>query len=280
MAHGDPTPLAVASRPSLGQDRATRAMRRVRYVDTHTEGEPTRVVVEGGPALGGGSLAERRERFGQDHDPFRRFVLDPPRGSAELVGALLTPPSGPSAFGAIFFNNVGTLGMCGHGGMGVVVTLSHLGVLPSPANVTLETPAGSVTAELRSPNEVTLTNVPSYRLRADVRVDVPGVGSVIGDVAWGGNWFFLVDGELGPLDIDHAPELIERTRAIRRALDRAGITGEGGAPIDHVERSAAPRGAHADARNFVLCPGDEYDRSPCGTGTSAKIACLVADQRL
>jgi proline racemase len=253
-------------------------MRRVRIVDSHTGGEPTRVVLEGGPDLGGGPLSERRRRFEAEHDAFRRAVVNEPRGSDVLVGALLlAPEDSKSTAGVLFFNNVGTLGMCGHGTIGLVATLAHLGRL-SPGVCRFETPVGPVVAELHPDGRVSVTNVPSYRLAADVAVDVPGHGTVRGDVAWGGNWFFLVRSPEVPLHLTKVGELTALTAAIRRALAASGITGTGGAEIDHVELFApSPR---ADSQNFVLCPGDAYDRSPCGTGTSAKLACLAADGKL
>jgi proline racemase len=179
----------------------------------------------------------------------------------------------------IFFNNVGTLGMCGHGVLGVVATLAHLGRL-GPGRHRLETPVGPVTTELHGDGSISVENVPSHRRDADVRIDVPGVGPVRGDVAYGGNWFFLVEDASTPLDLDHVSELLVRTGSIRGALADAGITGADGAEIDHVELFGPARSADAHARNFVLCPGGAYDRSPCGTGTSAKVACLAADGKL
>lgn len=242
----------------------------MRIVDSHTAGEPTRVVVEGGPDLGAGPLARRLEVFRERCDWFRSAVVNEPRGSDTVVGALLCAPSEPGcAAGMIFFNNVGFLGMCGHGTIGVVATLAHLGQL-GPGVHRLETPVGVVGAELHPDGRVTVSNVPSFRHAAGVRVRVEGHGWVSGDVAWGGNWFFLCE--------DHGQE-IDLARRIRRALERQGVTGSGGAVIDHVELLAAGRHG-ADSRNFVLCPGGAYDRSPCGTGTSAKLACLAADGRL
>jgi 4-hydroxyproline epimerase len=252
---------------------------RVRVVDSHTEGEPTRVVVAGGPDLGDGPLAERRERFRSRYDGFRRAVVTEPRGWEALVGALVTPPHDPSlAVGAIFFNNVGYLGMCGHGTIGLVATLAHLGRWP-PGGHGIETPVGAVKARLRPDGAVSVENVPSYRHAAGVEINVPGHGRVIGDVAWGGNWFFLTEATPVPLRLRHAAELRAFAHATRTALERAGIAGANGAPIDHVELSGPPERPENHGRNFVLCPGDAYDRSPCGTGTSAKLACLIADGR-
>jgi 4-hydroxyproline epimerase len=254
------------------------ARRSVDVVDSHTGGEPTRVVLSGGPELGRGPVAERLERFRRDHDRFRSAVVNEPRGSDVLVGALLCEPSDPTcAAGVIFFNNVGTILMCGHGTIGLVVSLAHLGRL-RPGRHRIETAVGVVSAELLDANTVRIENVPSRRFRKDVEVDVEGHGRVRGDVAWGGNWFFLADAAGRELSLARAAELTELTKRIRRALARDGVTGEGGAEIDHVELfGPSPR---ADSRNFVLCPGGAYDRSPCGTGTSAKVACLFEDGKL
>lgn len=256
----------------------------LRVIDSHTAGEPTRVVVSGGPDLGSGPIAERLRRFAEHHDDFRRSVILEPRGSDALVGALLTAPTDPNcATGVIFFNNVGYLNMCGHGAIGVAVTLAHLGRVEA-GELRLETPVGTVSIALRSPNEATIENVPSYRYRSGVAVDVEGIGTVRGDIAWGGNWFFLVDAasvaRLPVISLEAEPELTETARRIKAALVRDGVTGRDGAEIDHIELFGPPVSADADCRNFVLCPGGAYDRSPCGTGTSAKVACLAADGEL
>lgn len=252
----------------------------IRVIDSHTEGEPTRTVIEGGPDLGAGPLADRLRRFRERHDDFRRTVILEPRGSEALVGALLVPPEDPAcAAGVIFFNNTGTLGMCGHGMIGVAATLAWAGRL-GPGRHRIETPVGPVAVDLRDGHTVTIDNVPSYRHLADVRLDVPGVGAVGGDVAWGGNWFFLSPDAPCDLVATNIGRLTAAAEAVRRELVRRGITGADGAEIDHVEFFAAPRSADGDARNFVLCPGGAFDRSPCGTGTSAKLACLAADGAL
>lgn len=256
------------------------AMETIRVIDSHTEGEPTRVMIEGGPDLGRGSIADRCERFRQEFDRYRSAVVNEPRGSDPVVGALLVPPLDPSsAAGVIFFNNVGYLGMCGHGTIGVVTTLAHLGRLKTGVHK-IETPVGVVGAELHDDGSVSVNNVPSYRLMKNARVNVDDYGELSGDVAWGGNWFFLVNDHREELDLKRAEHLTEVTWAIRRALERDGITGANGAVIDHVELFGPPRRRDADSRNFVLCPGKAYDRSPCGTGTSAKMACLYADGKL
>jgi 4-hydroxyproline epimerase len=253
---------------------------RVRIVDSHTEAEPTRVVVSGGPDLGAGPLEERASRFRAEFDWFRRSVILEPRGSEVLVGALLLPPSEPAnAAGVIFFNNVDTLGMCGHGTIGLDKTLEYLGRIV-PGEHRIETPVGVVTAVLHDSGEVTVRNVHSYRLAKDVQVEVPGYGQVTGDIAYGGNWFFLVYEHPYEIGSHNLEELTAFTWAIRQALESSGITGAGGALIDHVELYCPSPNADAHSRNFVLCPGKAYDRSPCGTGTSAKLACLVADGKL
>jgi|ERR1051325_3228445 4-hydroxyproline epimerase len=262
--------------------RATiaRRMRRIRVIDSHTEGEPTRVVIDGGPDLGDGSIAERRERFREDFDRYRSAIVNEPRGSDPVVGALLCPPVDPaSAAGVIFFNNVGYLGMCGHGTIGLVATLEHLGRI-APGTHRIETPVGVVTAELHGDGDVSVANVTSYRHRKNVIVDVDRFGTFTGDVAYGGNWFFLVNDSSEALDLANVERLTELTWSIRQALTRNGITGAGGAEIDHVELFGAPHRADAQSRNFVMCPGKAYDRSPCGTGTSAKLACLFEDGKL
>ncbi len=254
--------------------------RRIHVIDTHTGGEPTRVVIDGGPDLSSGSLAERRDVFRRDFDVFRSAIVNEPRGSDVMVGALLTAPhnSGNDA-GVIFFNNVGYLGMCGHGTIGVAAALAHLGrVAIGPCR--LETPVGVVSLELHDANRVSFDNVPSYRHATSVSVEVPGLGTVVGDVAWGGNWFFLVHDHNVKLTLENVDQLTHQTWQIRQALDRQGITGAGGQPIDHIELFGPAELPDCDSRNFVLCPGKAYDRSPCGTGTSAKLACLYADGKL
>jgi 4-hydroxyproline epimerase len=253
-------------------------------VDSHTGGEPTRVVIDGGPDLGGGPLAERLAAFRDRHDDFRAAVACEPRGSDVMVGALLCEPSDPSCTaGVIFFNNVGYLGMCGHGTIGLIVTLAHLGRIV-PGEHRVETPVGVVTARLHPEGDVSVENVPSYRHARGVRVtvDLPGGGvrEVTGDVAWGGNWFFLCDDHGQELAADSVEELTEFAWRVRRALERDGVTGRGGGLIDHVELCGPSPTPGMDGRNFVLCPGKAYDRSPCGTGTSAKLACLYADGKL
>ena len=254
--------------------------RRVRVIDSHTGGEPTRLVVSGGPDLGTGSLAGRLERFRSKHDDFRSAVVNEPRGSDVMVGALLCDPlDSASAAGVIFFNNVGYLGMCGHGTIGLVATLAYMKRI-GPGAHKIETPVGTVTAILHENGEVTVNNVASYRSAADVSVDVPGYGKVRGDVAWGGNWFLLLHNHAMELTLRNVDELTAFTWAIRQALRDHGIAGADGEEIDHIELYGPSQLPGVDSRNFVLCPGKAYDRSPCGTGTSAKLACLYADGKI
>ena len=252
----------------------------IEVVDSHTGGEPTRTVIAGGPDLGTGSLAQRRDVFKESFDNYRRAIVNEPRGSDILVGALLCEPSDPqNAAGVIFFNNVGYLNMCGHGAIGVAETLRYLGRI-DPGEHRLETPVGVITLVLEGPNQTAIENVPSYRYRKDVRVEVAGYGQVIGDIAWGGNWFFLIDDHGLELSLQHHDNLMAYTVAVKTALQRSGITGENGHEIDHIELIGPPQNPENHGRNFVLCPGLAYDRSPCGTGTSAKLACLAADGHL
>jgi 4-hydroxyproline epimerase len=253
---------------------------RIEVIDSHTAGEPTRCVLAGGPDLGTGPLSTRLETLRLQYDCFRRAVLCEPRGSEVLVGALLTEPVDPtSAAGVIFFNNTGYLGMCGHGMIGVAATLSYLGRI-SPGEHRMETPVGDVTVALAETGEVTIANVPAYRYRKEVSVMLDGYGEVRGDVAWGGNWFFLVENHPFALTLDREDELTKFTWRLRQSLAKNGVTGANGAEIDHIELFTKAHNAENHGRNFVLCPGKAYDRSPCGTGTSAKMACLAEDGKL
>jgi len=252
----------------------------IRVIDSHTAGEPTRVVIGGRPELGRGTLAHRVRRFAAEHDDFRSAVVNEPRGSDVLVGALLVEPvDSECVAGVIFFNNVGYLGMCGHGTIGVVATLAHLGRIRAGEHK-IETPVGVVSTLLDPDGRVTVENVASYRYGQGIAVDVPGFGQVTGDVAWGGNWFFLTEDAPVPLTLENRDALTSFAVAVKRALGAAGITGAEGREIDHIELFCGSASAGVNSRNFVLCPGNAYDRSPCGTGTSAKLACLAADGKL
>ncbi|MEO5825313.1 MAG: proline racemase family protein [Gemmatimonadales bacterium] len=256
------------------------AVDRIEVVDSHTAGEPTRVVINGWPEPSGTTMVERRSSMQRDQDHLRRAVVLEPRGHDAIVGALLTPPErSDSVAGVVFFNDASYLGMCGHGFIGVVRTLEHLGRI-TPGEVRLDTPVGQVSATLESSGAVTIRNVPARVLRQDVSVQVPGIGEVRGDVAWGGNWFFLTEITGVPLVLEHRAELLRIATQVRDALAAAGVVGDDGAVVDHVELFGPPTVGGADSRNFVLCPGAAYDRSPCGTGTSAKMAALHARGKL
>ena len=250
-------------------------MHTISIIDSHTGGEPTRLIVSGGPDLGAGPLEQRLQRFRNDFDHLRSAVVSEPRGSDVVVGGLLVAPHDASCeTGVIFFNNVGYLGMCGHGTIGLVVTLAHLGRIEAGQH-RIETPVGIVTATLHPGGEVSVTNVASWREQKAVTVDVPGIGPVAGDVAWGGNWFFLVSEHGQDLSLHQVDKLTDYCWRVCQALNAQGFP-----RVDHVELFGPPLAPTADSRNFVLCPGKAYDRSPCGTGTSAKLACLAADGKL
>lgn len=250
-------------------------MQKMSVIDSHTGGEPTRIVIAGGPDLGRGPLASRREKFQREFDDFRSAAVNEPRGSDVFVGALLVDPEDSScAAGVIFFNNVGYLGMCGHGTIGLIVTLAHMGRI-KPGQHKIETPVGVVTATLHPDGRVSVANVPSWRKAKSVSVDVPGFGKIAGDVAWGGNWFFLVEQHGRELALKNVEQLTEFCWRVRQAVNAQGFP-----EVDHIELFGTPTLAGAHSKNFVQCPGKAHDRSACGTGTSAKLACLAADGKL
>ena len=249
-----------------------------RVLDSHTGGEPTRLVLEGFPDLGNASMAERLEILRDQFDHYREAVILEPRGNDVLVGALLCPPRNPQATaGVIFFNNKGYLGMCGHGTIGLMASLMHLKRIEAGEHL-IETPVGDITTTVHEDGSISLKNVPAYRYQKAVTVNVPSIGEVTGDIAWGGNWFFLVDKHFADIKLENVKILSDITIKIMEALEAQGITGKNGQIIDHIELfEDSPT---ANSRSFVMCPGGAYDRSPCGTGTSAKVACLVADGKL
>ncbi|HVZ64478.1 MAG TPA: proline racemase family protein [Lacunisphaera sp.] len=248
---------------------------RIKVLDSHTGGEPTRLVLEGGPELGTGPLAERVKLFQGKHDAYRTAIVGEPRGYDALVGALLVPPHDKSCqFGVIFFNNVGYLGMCGHGTIGLLVSLAHLGKI-QPGSFRLDTPVGPIEATLQANGDVTFTNVPSYRKHQGLELYLPGVGDVACDIAWGGNWFCLIENHDQRLELDNLAQLTDYCSRMRQATSDSGFP-----EVDHVELFGPGTKPGVNSRNFVLCPGKAYDRSPCGTGTSAKLACLAADGKL
>jgi 4-hydroxyproline epimerase len=250
-------------------------MKRITVIDSHTCGEPTRVVIAGGPELGGGSVAEKLKRFREQHDDFRRAIVNEPRGSDVLVGALLVESSDKTCVtGVIYFDNVTFLGMCGHGTIGLVVTLAHLERI-QPGEHRIETPVGVVTVTLHEDRSVSVTNIPAYRKAKQAVVELPGGGKITGDVAWGGNWFFFTEQHGLDLALAQAERLTDFAWRLRLAVNAQGFP-----EVDHVVLLGSPRSREAHSRNFVLCPGKAYDRSPCGTGTSARLACLAADAQL
>jgi 4-hydroxyproline epimerase len=250
-------------------------MKQIRVIDSHTAGEPTRLVLDGGPPLGDGPLEARAARLSSEFDAWRSAIVNEPRGSDPVVGALLCAPHRDDCrFGVIFFNNVGVLGMCGHGTIGLVASLAYRGEL-APGSVRIDTPVGAVDVELGADGIVAVNNVPSYRKARGAVFEVPGVGPVTGDVAWGGNWFLLVAAHSLPIELRNVEALTDFAWRVRQAANAQGYP-----EVDHVELFGAATQAGANSRNFVLCPGKAYDRSPCGTGTSAKLACLFADGKL
>jgi len=254
-------------------------MNRIRVIDSHTGGEPTRVIVAGGPDLGTGPMAERLERFRREFDHIRSAVVNEPRGNDAIVGALLCEPSDAACdAGVIFFDNAGFLNMCGHGSIGLAVTLAHMG--RARREMRFETVCGVVEARLLDANRATIRNVASYRYAEQAAVEAPGIGTVRGDIAWGGNWFFLVSEHGQKLTLERVEELTDYAWRVRQGVDAQGFKGPDGRAVDHIELFGPPSTRGADSKNFVLCPGKAYDRSPCGTGTSAKLACLYAEGRL
>lgn len=256
---------------------------RLRFVDSHTEGEPTRVFLDdGGTGLFGrgesaAALARRWRAAGGPPSELLALVAEP-RAPVATVGVVLCPPEDPlCATGVVFVNAAGLLGMCGHGTIGLAVTLVDAGRIGLGEH-RFETPVGVVAARVVGDGAVEVDNVPAFRHRAAVALDVDG-RTVTGDVAWGGNWFFLVETDRH-LDAAEPETLLAETKRIRAALARAGVSGSEGAPIDHVALIERASRDGRDPRNFVLCPNDAYDRSPCGTGTSARLACLAAAGRL
>jgi len=249
-------------------------MRTFRVIDSHTGGEPTRTIVDGGPQLNGNSISEQLADMRANHDAYRRSIVNEPRGSEVMVGALLTPAhDANNQCGIIFFNNVGYLGMCGHGTIGVVATLAYLGKIAAGVH-RFETVAGTVSATLHGDCNITIENVSSYRLHADFELQVDGIGILKADIAYAGNWFCLVQAP-NPNDLDRpVSELLEMSSRILAACLRDFPE------VDHVEIFGQAKTATGNSRSFVLCPGGMYDRSPCGTGTSAKLACLAADAKL
>lgn len=247
---------------------------RLAFVDSHTGGEPTRVITQGFPALNGADVSELRDDLQARHATLMHRLVDEPYGTEAMVAALCVTPACPAAVaGVIFADRGAVLGMCGHGTIGLVATLAHLGRLTEGTHL-IETAVGVVETQLHADGTVTVGNVDSYVIAADVALDVPDIGTVQGDMAWGGNTFFLANSPQIDLDQDRTT-LLAIAQSILTAAHRAGF-----GDVDHVELFGPPTIRDADSRNFVLCPNGTYDRSPCGTGTSAKLACLANRGRL
>jgi 4-hydroxyproline epimerase len=253
----------------------------IRVIDSHTGGEPTRVVIDGAPTCPTPGALAARDFLSSEADWLRRALILEPRGFEAIVGASLCEPADPSCVtGVVFFNNVSYLNGCLHGTIGLVTTLAHLGRI-KPGDHRIETPSGIVTATLSPDGTVTVASVPSYRFAHAQAVEVPGYGTITGDIAWSSNWFFLIQDQGPPVRFEHLDELTDFTSKVSQALQDQNITGENDELIDHIETFGPPApGLDADSQNFVLCPGKAYDRSPCGTGTSAKLACLAASGKL
>jgi proline racemase len=253
-----------------------------------------RIVVEGAPDLGPGSMLERSRRFAAGHDDVRTLLVDEPRGHAAMCAAVLAPPAEAAAHaGVVFLEPLGVVHMCGHGAMAVATMLVEHGRVPAREPVTevvLDTAAGLVTARVAVARgrvtAVTIRNVPSYAVALDARVEVDGLGPVAFDLAYGGHFYAIV--EAAPLGLDlvpaAAPRLVdagERIRAaVERAVDLVHPEGEQARGLLYVQLAGPARGAGAHGRNAVVVAPGGLDRSPCGTGTSARVAGLHARGRL
>ena len=251
----------------------------MQIIDSHTGGEPTRTIVSG-LDLPVGAVATR-DFLENKADWIRTTLINEPRGFDAIVGACLCEPADPTCVtGVVFFNNLSCLHSCLHGTIGIVETLAHQGRI-EPGEHRIETPVGVVTAILNKDHSITVKNIPSYRFAKDVEVTLPDGQKITGDISWGGNWFFLISDQGPEIKTKNIDSLTEFTKTVRDSLHAQNITGENGGEIDHIECFASPQpGIEADSQNFVLCPGSAYDRSPCGTGTSAKLACLAASGEL
>lgn len=249
-------------------------------IDSHTGGEPTRVILDDGPDLGAGPLSKRAQILATQHKQFYHSVILEPRGQTAMVGALLVEPVDPDCVtGVIYFDSEAVLGMCGHGTIGLAVTLAHLGRIDIGTHK-IETPVGVIEVCLTDQNTATVTNVESRRTDHAAQVEVDGLGTITGDVAYGGNWFYIIDPSPIAITVENIRTLTDAAIAIRTATIAQRIGGDAGQPVDHVvfQEPSPEDGIHS--RNFVLCPDNAYDRSPCGTASSARLACLAADELL
>jgi 4-hydroxyproline epimerase len=253
-------------------------------VDSHTIGEPTRLVLDdafvAGLDLGTGSVFSRREVFRSRYDDVRRALVTDPRGVEAMVGVILVPPADPTCdLGAFYFNRVGYLDMCGHATIGLAVSLGHTGRI-TPGPFRMETPAGVVGVEWHGGSDASFQSVTPRRIHRGLSIRCPDGSIVTGDVATSGLWFFICRDHGLPVVPEAIPQLLERSWAIRRSLGAAGVTGDTGEVIDHIVLMGPPLDPANSARNFVLCPDGAFDRSPCGTATSALVGCLHEDVQL
>ncbi len=265
----------------------------VSTIDSHTMGESTRIIVKGFPELKGNSMMEKKQDLQLNHDTYRRALVLEPRGHKDMFGAVLTEPTVPEAdFGVIFMDDKGCLNMCGHGSIGVATALveAELVEIKEPYTyITLEVPCGiiktKVHVEYGRAREVSILNVPSFLYKKDVTLNVNGYGSMTFDISFGGNFFAIVDGEklaIKPTSenlkilTDMGMKLLESIRKnLTIAHPSLDITS-----VDLVEFSFPPENPKADRKNVVIFGDDQIDRSPCGSGTSAKVADLYADGKL
>ncbi|AJF67789.1 proline racemase family protein [Streptomyces vietnamensis] len=259
-------------------------------VDSHTEGMPTRVITGGFGIIPGATMAERRLHFAEHLDHVRTLLMYEPRGHAAMSGAILQPPTRPDAdYGVLYIEVSGLLPMCGHGTIGVATVLVETGMVPVVEPVTtvrLDTPAGLVSVDVRVEDgrarSVTLTNVPAFSVGLDLKVDVPGYGTVTYDLAYGGNFYAFVDLDaLGlPFDRAHKQELLAAGLAVMDAVNAGPDRpvhpeNPAFAGVKHVYLTAPGSDATRSRHAMAIHPG-WFDRSPCGTGTSARMAQLHA----
>jgi proline racemase len=258
-------------------------------VDSHTEGMPTRVVVGGVGVLPGNTMEERRQYMMNEADHLRTWLMLEPHGHSAMSGSILQPPTRPDAdWGVVFIEVSGCLPMCGHGTIGTATVLVETGmveVTEPETIIRLDTPAGLVIARVQvegtRAKSVTIENVPSFVTELDAHVDVPGIGDVRYDMAFGGNFYAIVElSELGQeFGKEHAPELLTLGLSIMNAINATNPPVHPENPaIDHVHhvQLVAPGSTAQHSRHAMAIYPGWFDRSPCGTGTSARVAQLVA----
>ena len=262
-------------------------------VDSHTEGMPTRVVVGGVGVLPGTTMEERRQYMMKEADHLRTWLMYEPHGHSAMSGSIVQPPTRPDAdWGVVYIEVSGCLPMCGHGTIGTATVLVETGMVEVTEPETVirpDTPAGLVTARVHvdgtRAKSVTIENVPSFVTELDAIVEVPGAGAVRYDMAYGGNFYAIVElSELGrAFGKEHAPELLELGLSIMNAINTTNPPTHPENPaidhVNHVQLVAADSTAQFSRHAMAIYPG-WFDRSPCGTGTSARVAQLVARGQL